>query len=106
MPLRILNEIVDLPLNGEIVKGILKAEAGSWNFQSLNMQFLTLFSSGILHSHTYFDAGTLHCPHHRFQQAVAQLVAEKLAEGEAPAYKPRPRMSQPVYQTHRRIMMP
>ena len=90
MPLRITNEIVDIPLNGGMVKGILNGDETNWNFQSLNKDFLALFASGIVYSHTYMDVATSRYEHNRFQLAIAAHVQELLEEKRRIARVPSP----------------
>jgi hypothetical protein len=78
MPTRIKNEIVDIPLNGGLVKGILNGDENNWSFQSLNRSFLALFAEGIVHSYTYLGVDTRNYEHHRFQLAIAARAHEIL----------------------------
>lgn len=80
MPTRITNEIVDIPLNGVLVKGILNGDESSWSFQSLNKSFLMLFPDGVVNSYTYLDASRTQYEHHMFQLGIAAHMQELLRE--------------------------
>lgn len=107
MSRRITNEIVDIPLNGGLVKGILNGDETSWNFQSLSMEFLALFTGGIVHSHTYLGVSTMQNEQERAKLAIAAHLKALLEERRAAAPKPRA-AAYPTYaaQQHRRIVVP
>jgi hypothetical protein len=100
MSIHITNEIVDIPLNGGIVKGILNGDESSWNFQSLNKDFMVLFPTGIVFSHTYLDTSTLHYEHHKFRMELAAKVNELVAERRTNTATWQ-RMGRPNYTTRR-----
>jgi hypothetical protein len=102
MPPRIKNAIVDIPLNGGMVKGILSGDETNWSFQSLSRGFLTLFAEGIVHSYTYLGFDTRTYEQHKLQLLIAGLVKDLLAERrERARVKPQ---SMPA--TARRIVVP
>lgn len=104
MPLRITNEIVDIPLNGGMVKGILSGDETAWSFQSLNMDFLSMFGNGIVSSHTYLGVDTRHYEHHRFQLAIAARMNELIDE-RRPVVRTEPGRQGPM-NTVRRFVAP
>ncbi len=71
------------------------------------MEFLTLFSGGIVHSHTYLGVSTMQNEQERFKLAVTNHLKELLEERRAAAPKPRA-AAYPAYaaQQHRRIVVP
>lgn len=88
MPPRIQNEIIDIPLNGGMVKGILSGDETNWSFQSLSRSFLALFADGVVHSYTYLGADSRNYEHHKFQLTVAARVKELLEERKGQRSRP------------------
>ena len=72
--MKIAYKIIDMPLRGTQVKGILNGDEHSWTFQCLNREFLRLFSEGIVHSFTYFGCDMQHYEHRRFQLALTERM--------------------------------
>jgi hypothetical protein len=102
MPPRIKNAIVDIPMNGVMVKGILSGDETNWSFQSLSRGFLALFADGIVNSYTYLGFDTRTYEQHKVQLLIAGLVKDLLAERRDRA-KVKP---QPTPVSARRIVVP
>jgi hypothetical protein len=102
MPPRIKNAIVDIPMNGGMVKGILSGDETNWSFQSLSRGFLALFADGIVHSYTYLGFDTRTYEQHKVQLLIGGLVRDLLEERKGRA-KVKP---QPMQASVRRIVVP
>lgn len=102
MPPRIKNAIVDIPMNGVMVKGILSGDETNWSFQSLSKGFMTLFPDGIVHSYTYLGFDSRTYEQHKCQLLIAGIVKDLLDERKGRT-KVKPQ-SVPI--TARRIVVP
>jgi hypothetical protein len=102
MSTHIHNEIVDIPLNDGVVKGILSGDINSWNFQSLSKYFMVLFPEGIVFSHTYLDTSTMHYEHHKFRMELSAKMQELVGERSKNSSTWQ-RMGRPNYTTRRSV---
>lgn len=79
MPTKITNAIVDISLDGKLMKGILNGDESNWSFQSLSQSFLAFFPDGLLCSYTYLGTSSNYYEHHKLKLEVATKLSHLLA---------------------------
>ena len=73
---RITDEVIDVPLAGQMVKGVLNGTEESWDFKSPDLFFMEYFPAGIVYSFSHYGEGQVLHQQRLFQELIRCRVKE------------------------------
>ena len=76
--LNIANEVVSIPLAGNMVSGLLFGNESLWSFESSDKEFLEFFPAGAAYSFSDYGAGADLAENRKFQGVVGKRIKDIL----------------------------